>query len=84
MIVPNSILPFREEGRMRCLPHEDEGIVAGKFVKGETTAKNEERYVLQMQQNKINYKKDGISTLKYELVGEEILTPWAKMINIKL
>ena len=37
-----------------------------------------------MQQNKINYKKDGISTLKYELVGEEILTPWAKMINIKL
>ena len=31
-----------------------------------------------------DYKKDGISTLKYELVGEEILTPWAKMINIKL
>ena len=54
------------------------------FVKGNTTAKNEERYVLQMQQGKIDYKKDGISTLKYELVGEEILTPWAKMINIKL
>lgn len=82
--VPNSILPFREEGKMRCLPHKDEGIVGGKFVKGDTTARNEERYVLQMQQGKIDHKKDGISTLKYELVGEEILTPWAKMINIKL
>ena len=82
--VPNSILPFREDGKMRCLPHKDEGIVGGKFVKGDTTAKNEERYVLQMQQGKIDYKNDGISTLKYELVGEEILTPWAKMINIKL
>ena len=84
IIVPNSILPFREEGRMRCLPHKDEGIVAGKFVKGETTARNERRYVLQMQQNKINYKDDGLKQVKYELVGEEILTPWAKMINVKL
>ena len=39
---------------------------------------------IQMQQGKIDHKKDGITTLKYELVGEEILTPWAKMINIKL
>ena len=82
--VPNSILPHRVEGKMRCLPHPDEGIVGGKFVKGDTTAANERRYVLGMQQGRIDHKKDGISTLKYELVGEEILTPWAKMINIKL
>jgi len=37
-----------------------------------------------MQQDKINYKNDGFSTLKYELVGIDQLTPWAKMINIKL
>ena len=37
-----------------------------------------------MQQDQINYKEDGIKQLKYELVGEEILTPWAKMLNIKL
>ena len=82
--IPNSILPHRVEGKMRCLPHPDEGIVGGKFVKGDTTAANERRYVLGMQQGRIDHKKDGISTLKYELVGEEILTPWAKMINIKL
>ena len=82
--VPNSILPHRVEGRMRCLPHDDEGIVNGKFVKGETTAANERRYVLKMQDKRINYKEDGIKQLQYELVGEKILTPWAKMLDIKL
>lgn len=82
--VPNSILPFRKDGWFRCLPHEDEGIINGKFAKGETTAKNERRYVLEMQQGKINYKEDGYKQVQYELVSEEKLTPWAKMINIKL
>ena len=82
--VPNSIIPHRVEGRMRCLPHPDEGIVDGKFVKGETTARNERRYVLEMQKGTWNYKEDGIKQLKYELVSEKELTPWAKMLNIKL
>ena len=84
MKIPNSIIPHRVEGRMRCLPHEDEGIVGGVFKKGETTAANERRYVLEMQQNKINYKDDGIKQVKYKLVSEEKLTPWAKMLNIEL
>ena len=82
--IPNSILPHRVEGKMRCLPHKDEGLVDGKWAKGETTAKNERRYVLEMQQNKLAYKDDGIKQVKYEFIGEEKLTPWAKMINIKL
>jgi hypothetical protein len=82
--VPNSIIPHRVEGRMRCLPHPDEGIVDGKFVKGETTARNERRYVLEMQKGSWDYKGDGIKQLKYELVDEKQLTPWAKMLNIKL
>jgi len=82
--VPNSIIPHRIEGRMRCLPHPDEGIVNGKFVKGETTARNERRYVLEMQKGEWNYKNDGIKQLKYELVQVKELTPWAKMIDIKL
>ncbi len=82
--IPNSIIPHRKEGRMRCLHHKDEGLVDGKWAKGETTAANERRYVLQMQQDKINYKQDGIAQVEYELVSEEKLTPWAKMLNIKL
>ena len=82
--IPNSIIPHRVEGKMRCLPHPDEGIVNGKFIKGETTAANERRYVLQMQQGKVAYKEDGIKQLKYKLVGEKNFTPWAKMIDIEL
>lgn len=82
--IPNSILPYRKEGRFTCLHHVDEGLVDGKWAKGETTAANERRYVLQMQQGKINYREDGIKQLDYKVVGEEKLTPWAKMVNIEL
>lgn len=84
MLLYNAIIPHRREGRFRCLPHKDEGLVNGKWSKGETTAANERRYVLNMQQGKINYKEDGINQVKYNLVSEEKLTPWAKMLNIQL
>jgi len=82
--VPNSIIPHRRIARFTCLPHKDEGLVNGKWAKGETTARNERRYVLEMQKGTWDYKSDGIKQVKYELVSEEKLTPWAKMINIKL
>lgn len=82
--IEGSVLPFRKAGRFRCLPHEDEGIVGGRFKKGETTARNERRYQLEMQQGKVNYKKDGIVQVKFELLGIDQLTPKAKMINVKL
>ena len=72
------------EGRFTCLPHVDEGLVDGKWAKGETTARNERKYVLETRQGKANYKEDGISTLEYELVGVEEIAPNAKMINIRL
>ena len=84
MSIHNSIIPFREEGKMRCLPHKDEGFVDGKWAKGETTARNERKYVLQMQQGKYDYKKDGMNSLKYKLVSTEDLTPFATMINVEL
>ena len=84
MFIPNSIIPHRRPGRYRCLPHKDEGFVDGKWAKGETTAKNEKRYVLGMQQGTIDYKSDGMNSLKYKLEGVEQLTPWAKLINVSL
>lgn len=84
--VPNSMVPYRVPGRFTCLYHKDEGIVNGQFAKGEPTARNERRYMLAMQQGKIDYKNDGITQLegKYELLGIEDIAPWAKMINVKL
>ena len=86
--IPYTIIPHRRPGRLRCLPHIDEGLVkiggVDKWAKGETTARNERRYVLQMQQGNWDYKSDGIAQLKYELIGITELSPKAKLINVKL
>ncbi len=86
--IPYTIIPHRRPGRLRCLPHKDEGLIkvggVDKWAKGETTARNERRYVLQMQQGNWDYKSDGIAQLEYELISINQLTPQAKMINVKL
>ena len=37
-----------------------------------------------MQKGDWDYKSDGFKQVQYELVNEEKLTPWAKMLNVKL
>jgi hypothetical protein len=85
--IPNTILPYRRDGRFKCLPHQTEGLIKvdgiDKWAKGETTAKNEERYILQMQQGKIDYKSDGINSMKYELISIDTIYNRHKMINVK-
>ena len=86
--IPYTTVPHRVPGRMFCLEHEDEGLVkeggSMKWKKGETTARNERRYIRQMQQGDWDYKLDGMNSLKYELISIEEITPKAKMINVKL
>jgi len=61
--VIENILPYRREGHMYCLHHEDQGFVNGGWARGETTARNERRFVTEMQQKKIDYKNDGINKI---------------------
>jgi hypothetical protein len=82
--VPYTVVPYRTPGKMDCLEHPDEGFHEGKWLKGETTARNEKRFIAEMQQGKIDYKKDGINNVKYTVVSIEELTPKAKMINVIL
>lgn len=87
--VYHSVLPFRREGRMNCLPHRDEGLVSDrrgnfKWAKGKTTAENERKLITNMQQKKHDYKKDGIEQIHYELVSIDDIADNAKMINVKL
>jgi len=82
--VIESVIPFRREGSFYCLPHIDEGFINGKWAKGETTAKNEKRFVTEMQQKKIDYKNEGMNTLKYELMGTEMFMNNCLIINVKL
>jgi hypothetical protein len=84
--IPHVILPHRRDGRFFCLPHETEGLInvngIDKWAKGETTAANERRYVLQMQQDKIDYKTDGINSMKYKYLSTERIFGNHKMINV--
>lgn len=82
-----NIVPFRRESRFYCLPHIDEGFVNGRWAKGETTARNEKRFVTEMQQGKINYKEDGFneitSVLEIESVDDTTYHN-TKIINCKI
>jgi hypothetical protein len=55
--IPHTILPHRRDGKFKCLPHQTEGLIKeggiDKWAKGETTAANERRYVLKMQQGEM-------------------------------
>jgi len=86
--IPYTAVPHRIPGRLKCLPHEDEGLInvggVDKWAKGETTARNERRFVHQMQQGKWDYKSDGINSVKYELVCKDEIYPSATMLNVKL
>ena len=82
--VTDGILPFRKEGSFECMEHMDEGFVNGRWVKGETTAKNEKRFVTEMQQGLIDYKKDGINNLEFELVNVDKISYNYYIINVKL
>jgi len=85
--VTENILPYRREGKFYCLPHVDEGYVNGTWSKGETTARNEKRFVTEMQQRKIDYKNDGINKILEVMDIENVddtQYPNTKFINVKM
>ena len=82
--VVENVVPYRRDGKFYCLPHIDEGFKNGVWAKGATTARNEKRFVTEMQQKKIDYKNDGLSTLKYNLVNTEEILENCLMINVTL
>jgi hypothetical protein len=85
--VIENILPYRRYGHVYCLHHDDEGFINGKWAKGETTARNERRFVTEMQQRKIDYKNDGMNNITKvtEVVSiDDITYPNTMIINTKM
>lgn len=82
--IVENILPYRRDGKFYCLPHLDLGFVNGKWHQGETTARNEKRFVREMQQKKIDYKNDGMSNLEYTLVETVMFDENCEMLNVTL
>jgi hypothetical protein len=85
--IVENILPFRVEGSFECMSHVDEGYVNGGWAKGETTARNEKRFVTEMQQGKIKYKEDGLNKILDVMdidSVDETLYPNTMFINVKM
>jgi hypothetical protein len=83
--VKDLVLPYRRECFFDCIYQDDEGYVNGKWAKGETTARNERRFVTEMQQKKINYKEEGYNKILdvTELINvDESLYPNTRFINV--
>ena len=82
--IPFTVVPHRRFSRFECLPHEDEGIVDGKFAK-DTTQTNEKIYRLKMQENKIDIDNDeyGLKNMKYEIDSIEDIYENHKIINVR-
>ena len=82
--IPHTVVPHRRFSRFKCLPHEDEGIVDGKFAK-DTTQTNEKIYRLKMQENKIDIDNDkyGLKNMKYEIDSIEDIYENHKIINVR-
>jgi hypothetical protein len=85
--VVENVIPFRKEGNFDCIPHIDEGYVKGKWAKGETTARNEKRFVMEMQQGLIKHNEDGLNNILNVLNIENIdvsLYTNTKFINVTM
>jgi hypothetical protein len=85
--VVENVIPFRKEGNFDCIPHTDEGYVKGKWAKGETTARNEKRFVMEMQQGLIKHSEDGLNNILNVLNVENIdvsLYDNTKFINVTM
>ena len=58
-----------------------------KWAKGQTTARNEKRFVTEMQQRKIDYKEDGLNKILdvLDIVSiDETIYPNTMFINVKM
>lgn len=90
--IPTNVLPSRRDGKFECLHHKDEGLIDGEWAKGETTARNERRFITEMQKRTIDYKKDGTNSINntstaifpYELVSKESIGDNVFLINCKV
>jgi len=76
-------IPHRREGSFECMPHIDEGLINNRWAKGETTARNERRFVTKMQRKYINYKEEGFNSMKYDLVSVKEVFNNTLLINCK-
>ena len=65
-----ALVPNRRDGKFTCLEHEENGWAQTKFSHWETR-ENQLRFFNKVRQGLIDPSKDGLNTLKYDIVNQE-------------
>ena len=65
-----ALVPNRRDGKFTCLEHEENGWAQTKFTHWETR-ENQLRFFNKVRQGLIDPSKDGLNTLKYDIVSQE-------------
>ena len=82
--IKNITIPYRIEGKFKSLYHRPNNMVNDKWVHQEDTGKNEQRFITEVQKDKVDISKDGLSTLDYTIIEREFLHKDHEFITISL
>ena len=80
--IVKSDLPFRRSGRIKSLPHIEEGYTI-ESDKSELIKKNEKKLITQVQEGFIDTCKCGLNNLTYEIIGSKVIYDDHIMVDVK-
>ena len=75
------LIPSRRDGKFICLEHDENGWSNTKYVYHESR-QNQIHFFNKVRRGLDDYKKDGLSSLKYEVVSKEVFLNKHEFISI--
>ncbi len=75
--------PYRRKGQFKNLPHQTEGITNNQYIKGGTSARNEEILVKEVMTGKLDTSDNGLRTLEYTEVERRTIFGNHVMVDVE-
>ena len=75
--------PFRRNSRFKSLKHNSNSSIGNKWVHQETRI-NQLKYYNEVRQHQVDFRIDGLNTLRYKLVKEKDTNNKVKQISVEL
>lgn len=75
--------PFRRDSRFKSLKHESNSSIGNKWVHQETR-KNQIKYYNEVRQDIVDFRIDGLNTLRFTKISEESLSQKITKISVEL
>ena len=82
--IKNITLPYRKEGKFKSLYHKPNNMVNNEWVHKKDTGEIEQRFITQVQKDKVDISKDGLSNLEYTVIEREFIHKDHEFITVSL